>query len=180
MKSIQNSCALLICILAIMINISQQAHIMDDDLDLDESNPILTSIVDDDSVLDKPVQPLDTTDLKKMDQLIYEMIETEAQHAIHVQFESLMLRAITMKTKLDAKIDNAILMLESLKNLRYQLDSAHRYANRLMKSKVITDKMKKYVLKQLDHSMKQFENALNQHDETVTKINIADKKSIKE
>ena len=59
--------------------------------------------------------------VREMDRLIYELVQEEKQDSVRNAFETTSLKAVTLKSKLDMKIDQTILALQNLKNLRRHL-----------------------------------------------------------
>lgn len=98
----------------------------------------------------------------EMDKLIYELVQDEQKEAIRDQFENTALKAVALKSKLDSKIDETIMALQNLKNLRRHIVSAHAFASRLVNSKVTNDQIKRYVVTQLGNSVQQVEQTLSQ------------------
>ena len=108
------------------------------------------------------------TDTKDdIDAFIYEMVDDEKKGAIRDKYETTVLKALTLKSKLDLKIDETFLALQNLKNLRRHIETAFTFTNRFVNNKATSDDIKHYVLKQL-------ENAIGQVDKTLKKVHSHD------
>lgn len=92
---------------------------------------------------------------------VYELLEEEKADAIQNAFETTALKAVMLKSKLDMKIDETVLMLQNLKNLKNHIESAYKFANRFVSSKVADDEIKQYVVSQLENSIQQVQQTLD-------------------
>lgn len=96
-----------------------------------------------------------------MDKLVYEIVADEEEDEIENAFETTALKVTTLKAKLDMKIDEMILKLQSLKNLRRHVEKSYKFANKFINSKATNEEGKRFVLADLQKSIDQVEETLN-------------------
>lgn len=99
-----------------------------------------------------------------MDKLVYEMVAEEEDDEIENAFETTALKATALRAKLDMRIDETILKLQSLKNLRRHIEKAYKFANKFISSQATNDEGKRFVLADLQKSVDQVEETLNYSD----------------
>lgn len=96
-----------------------------------------------------------------MDKLVYEIVADEAEDEIENAFETTALKATSLKAKLDMRIDETILKLQSLKNLRRHIEKTVKFANKFISNKATNDESKRFVIADLQKSIGQVEESLN-------------------
>src|SRR5699024_10716581 len=107
----------------------------------------------------------------EINKLIYELVQDNQKEAIQNEFETTALKVATLKSKLDMKIDQTIIMLQNLKNLRRHIEKAYKFANKFVNSQVTNGESKRYVLQELENSIQQVEEALNYKVKSMAPVN---------
>ncbi len=108
-----------------------------------------------------PAPSSSSTSSSGMDKLIYEMVADEEEEDIENAFETTALRTTAVKGKLDMAIDQTILKLQSLKNLRRHIEKAYQFADKFISSKLTNKDGRRLVLAELQKSIDQVEETLN-------------------